>query len=101
MQSVQTYALQWAGLGIEVRYCPSWSEAYAEIYGYLLAHLEIDASGQPLPVTETGYLSHFDRADNIEALGGPVVFVLAWLDQAAATPEWQAAQAEREQLSLF
>lgn len=59
--------------------CPEWSSSYGKTYGYALAQLEIDASGQPLPMTETGYRSHFDR-DTIEVLGGQVTFALAWLD---------------------
>ena len=101
MQTVETHALQWAGRSLEVRYCADWSTVYREVYGYALAHLEIDAKGEPLPVTATGYLSRFDRADNIEAAGGAVALVLGWLDEAAKFPEWQEQQAKRQQLSLF
>lgn len=101
MQVYETHAVQWASLKIEVRYCADWLTGYTKAYGYPLAHLEIDAGGAALPITETGYKSRFDRADTIEAAGGAVAFVLAWLDEAAATPEWQAGHADRQQLSLF
>jgi len=41
-----------------------------------LAYIEVRAPF-PLPITETGYRSHFDRSDTIEAASRPVAFVLA------------------------
>jgi hypothetical protein len=52
-------------------------------------------------MTKTGYRSHFTRADEIEALGGPAAFVRAWLAEAAKDPEWMASVESRKQLSLF
>jgi len=100
----QTHTIVWNGIRIEVRYCRSWSESYERIYGYPLAHLEIesiDPERTPLPVTQTGYRSHFTRPDIIEADGGPVELVRAWLDDAAKDPKWIASEAARKQLSLF
>jgi hypothetical protein len=102
MEPYQLHILEWAGLLIEVRYSPDWLESYCVTYGYPLAHLEIKTvNREPLPVTETGYRSHFDRADNIEAEGGPVAYVLAWLDHAAQSQEWKQAVQKRQQLTLF
>ena len=101
MQDTQIHRMQWAGLDIEVRYRSNWSNVYARTYGYSLAHLEIDAKGHPLPMTTTGYRSHFDRADFIEAAGGPVQAVREWLDAAAESPEWQAMKAAQRQLSFL
>lgn len=64
------------------------------IYGYRLAHLEIEAvepAKSPLPMTETGYRSHFGSADDVDAEGGPVAFVRASLEHAAQSPEWKNA----------
>ncbi|MFZ6047399.1 hypothetical protein ACFW0H_14935 [Pseudomonas sp. CR3202] len=92
----------WQGLSIEVLLTPSWSECYRHIYGYPLAHLQISAAGRtPLPISETGYRSHFERADNIAAAGGAVAYARAWLDQAARSPAWIEAQQEARQMSLF
>lgn len=58
----QIHRLQWDGIAIEVRYNPDWSPSYCDIYGYPLTHLEIEAvepAKSPLPMTETGYRSHF------------------------------------------
>ena len=52
----ETYQLDWQGYRIEVRYCPSWSPSYEEIYGECMAHLELMSLEEPrlpLPVTET------------------------------------------------
>jgi len=49
---------------------------------------------------ETGYRSCFDRADSPKAAGGPIAFVLAWLDHEADRPEW-GVQEKAEQLCLF
>ena len=38
-------------------------------------------SGAVLPITETGYRSHFLAATEVIAAGGPVRYVLAWLDR--------------------
>lgn len=92
----------WQGLTIEALYTPNWSESYRTTYGYALAHLQISAAGRvPLPISATGYRSHFDRADNIEAGGGAVAYVCAWLEHAAQSPAWLDAQAQARQLSLF
>lgn len=103
-KSYQTHRLDWRGIGIEVRYCPSWSAAYDEIYGEPLAHLAIetlDPPRSPLPVTETGFRSHFIPARVIDEEGGPVPFVLGWLDEAAQSPRWRQLEANSRQLSLL
>jgi hypothetical protein len=100
----QTLSLQWENITIEVRYDPDWSPAYRDVYGYLLAHLEIesvDPAKAPLPMTETGYRSWFGAPADVDAEGGPVAFVRAWLDHDARSPAWRASQAERRQLTLF
>lgn len=101
---VQRFELIWNGIRIELRYCPSWSESYERIYGYPLAHLEletIDPANAPLPVTQTGYRSHFTRPDLIDAEGGPLAFATAWLDHEAKSEKWKAAEADRRQMTLF
>jgi hypothetical protein len=78
--------------------------ATKRVYGYALAHLEIEATQParaPLPITETGYRSHFERADNIEAAGGPEAFARAWLDHEAGRPAWIEQRETARQGSLF
>lgn len=101
-ETCQSHTLKWAGISIDVLYSLNWLQSYCVTYGYPLAHLEIrSANREPLPITETGYLSHFDRGDNIDAEGGPIAYVLAWLDHAAQSQEWKASVQKRQQLTLF
>jgi hypothetical protein len=103
-RSYESYEIEWSGIRIAVRFCPRWLEFYERVYGYPLAHLEIESvepARAPLPMTKTGYRSHFTRADMIEAHGGPAAFVRAWLAEAVKDPEWMASVESWNQLSLF
>lgn len=100
----QDFEFLWEGVRIEIRYTPSWADYYRRIYGHRLAHLEIqsiDPPDSPLPVTETGYRSHFTSPEEVEDAGGPVAFVQAILDEAARSPAWIEREAAARQLSLF
>ncbi len=100
----ETERLDWQGITVEVRYTPDWSASYREVYGYPLAHLEIESvapAKAPLPITETGYLSHFCAPADVDAEGGPSPYVRMWLDHEAQSDSWKQSQAERAQLSLF
>ena len=101
MAEYTTLAVHWEGLDIAVRYCAEWSPSYREVYGYPLAHLELRIAGKAFPVSETGYLSHFNRPDNIEAAGGLVEFVLALLTDACRIVDGKEREATSHQLSLF
>jgi len=92
----------WQGLTIEALYTPNCSESYRATYGYALSHLQVIAAGRaPLPISDTGYRSYFERDDNIAAEGGAVAYVRAWLECAAQSPAWLDAQVQARQLSLF
>lgn len=69
-----------------------------------VAHVELEVlepAKAPLPVTQTGYRSHFLPPEAVQELGGPVGFVRAWLDQEAQSPGWRKARSAWEQLDLF
>jgi hypothetical protein len=69
-----------------------------------MAHVEIEAiepARAVLPVTETGYRSHFAPEAEFIAAGGALEFVSAALDEAAADPAWKAREAAARQYSLF
>lgn len=103
-KAVETHQLDWRGYRLEVRYCPSWSPSYEEIYGECMAHLELMSLEEPrlpLPVTETGYRSHFTPAKFIDDEGGPIAFVQSWLDDAAKSPKWKELEAASRQMSLL
>ena len=87
----------WRAIEIEAVYTPlKWNT---------IAHLEIRAISPeraPLPITETGYRSHFHQPGTVEGLGGDVVAqVVAWLDEEANSPAWRKREEAVRQLSLF
>jgi hypothetical protein len=96
-QQPQVHRFTWQGIEIEVIYTPvSWDET---------AHLEIRSikpPRAPLPITETGYRSHFHACGTVEASGGDVVaHVRAWLDEQAAKPKWRRYVEASRQGELF
>jgi hypothetical protein len=94
----------WQGITVSVSYEADWLGMSKELSQFATAHLEIEAvepPKQPLPVTETGYRSHFVARGVVEQAGGPVAFARAWLDQAAKVPAWKRRQEESRQLCLF
>ena len=96
-QHPQIHRFTWEGIEIEVIYCPvKWG---------VIAHLEIRSvkpERAPLPITETGYKSHFHPCGTVEASGGDVVAqIIAWLDEEVAKPNWRAYLAKSRQGELF
>lgn len=92
----------WQGITIAITYEPNWLNRSDD--GLDTAHLEIEATAPEcamLPITETGYRSHFTSAECVTSYGGPVAFVLAWLDEEAASPAWKRHVEAARQLALF
>ncbi len=94
MQDAETYKFDWQGRRIEIVYQPrSFAGA---------AHLQIRAKhARPLPITETGYRSHFPHPADVEHLGRPVASVEAWLESSAQTKAWKRTAQGGYQMSLF
>ncbi|MBV1864925.1 MAG: hypothetical protein KUG74_10870 [Rhodobacteraceae bacterium] len=97
----QTYQSDWLGIKLEIRHCPSWLSSHGEM---TTQHIEIRSEGKvALPITETGYRSHF--MNGAEALAqfnyDPVEFVLWWLEDAAKDPKWKRHEEAARQYSLF
>lgn len=97
-RSVSVHRLDWQGIVIEVRY-----EAH-----YLglpdLAHLDITSVSPayaPLPITETGYRSHFLDELDVDEAGGPSDFVLRWLESQASHSSWIEREEAARQYTLF
>lgn len=93
----QTFHLLWQGIEIEIIYTPRrWS---------VIDHLDIRSvrpERAPLPITGTGYLSHFMQPGTVEAQGGDVeAQVLSWLNEAAIDREWLSYVESRRQGELF
>lgn len=88
-QKIETHRLFWNGIGLTIRYTPSrWT---------VIDHIEIEADNrQPIPISETGYYSHFLNPGIVAARGGILAFVIDGLDAAAELNSWRGAQ-----LTLF
>ena len=55
----------------------------------------------PLPVTETGYASHFADFTIIAQAGGLLAYLSGKLDAAANSPNWRNREQALRQLTLF
>jgi hypothetical protein len=101
----QTFSLLWKATEITIKYRPNYSEATEKIAGYRLAHLQVMSKNRtPLPMTETGYRSHFTAAKCIEDFASPIDFVKAWLAEAEQSKKWKAwleRMRKESQLNLF
>ena len=98
----ELHRFEWNGILLEVSYAPQWLPP--GILGEDIAHLEVRSlypTDAPLPITETGYRSHFIAASAIAAAGGPVAYVDVWLTVESDAPSWQAREQATRQLALF
>ncbi|MCP1551679.1 MULTISPECIES: hypothetical protein [Methylorubrum] len=92
MEQVTEHIIQWHGMTVEIRHVAGWGAGYD--------HLEIRSikpERAKLPITETGYRSHFIPAGDLEEQGGAVAFVTDWLDHESRSEAWKAAS----QMSLL
>jgi hypothetical protein len=93
----EAHRFTWQGIEIEATYDPRFCG--------IISHLEIKSVNPeraPLPITKSGYRSHFHPCGTIEAQDGDVVEqVIAWLDEEALKPEWQRYMANTRQGELF
>jgi hypothetical protein len=85
--------IQWQGIAVTIHVARNWLNT-----GF--HHIEVQAD-QSLPITNTGYRSHFmppaelDQWDTVEA------FVTDWLDDAALAKQWVDYLVAKRQLRLF
>lgn len=86
---MEQHTITWWHVEIEITYTPNQ-------FG-MVDHIELRTNDKTaLPVTETGYRSHFVNAGTVAHHGGAVTFVTAWLDHQAERLGWS-----NDQLSLF
>lgn len=96
-QPTEHYQLTWRGIDMQIIYHPN---AHCFCDGY--AHIEVQTAGRTLlPITETGYRSHFIPRSEVDACGGPVSYVTVWLDHKAKSPAWKASEADARQGRLL
>jgi hypothetical protein len=100
---IETASIDWEGFTVAIAYEADWLNIGAG-GGRKMAHLTLQVTAPAdgiLPVTETGYRSHFLPFGIVEEAGGPSAFARAWLDDAAHDPRWRKQFAAWRQLSLL
>ena len=105
MHHYEHQTLEWRGILIEIRYCCSWTKLHSgDPDEFHMAHIEIE-SAEParakLPITETGYRSHFVPEQEVIEGGGPLAYVEQALNEAASCRSWQIREQEARQYSLY
>ena len=91
------HALTWRGIKLRITHTPSYITPGWD-------HLDIRVlapKGAILPITTTGYRSHFLSDDDLAAAGGATAFVRVWIEREAATKTWRKATLRHAQLDLF
>lgn len=88
--------LVWRGVSIAIHYKPAGRDLFAYLEMRVLA-----PEGIPIPVTETGYRSHYVYPALIGYAGGPVPYLRDWLDREADSPAYRRALDRWRQLELF
>ncbi|MEM1122899.1 MAG: hypothetical protein AAGJ18_20815 [Bacteroidota bacterium] len=95
----ETFALEWRGIKMTINYKENYFETTK---GNGVHHLEVvTKNDQPIPITKTGYKSHFTYGDDVKQYETPVDFVKAWLEKKAKSKEWKAYEKKKNQLTLF
>lgn len=87
----------WRDVTCRVRHTPDYLFAGSD-------HVEITVlspKGALLPITETGYLSHFIDSAELRVAGGAVRFMLDWIDREALTKRFRTADFKSRQFRLF
>ena len=86
---MEKHNITWRNVQIEITFTP---DAFC-----MVDHIELRIGNKALlPVTETGYRSHFMNKGTVAAHGVVLAFVTAWLDHEAKRTSWN-----NDQLSLF
>lgn len=92
-----SHRFTWRGITLRADHTPNYiNDGWSHIELRLLA-----PKGAPVPITSTGYLSHFLSDDDLLVTGGAVSFFTAWLDRDARSKAWVKTEAAWRQGDLF
>lgn len=95
--------IKWQGYKIELT-CKLNAFNLQQAVGINMVHIElrtVKPAKAPLPVTESGYRSHFEHAEAVAEYESVTAYVLAWLDHEAQKSSWQVTENEARRYSLF
>ena len=87
-------SLIWNGLDIRVTLSREKEPSYINF-----VHIEIRCK-EPLPMTNTGYRSHFMQAEAFAEYESLEAFITAWLEEAEQSKDWKQILEARQQLSF-
>lgn len=87
----------WRGVTMTAKHTPDYiSTGWSHIELHVLR-----PKHKPVPITDTGYRSHFIDEDELRAAGGAAAFFHAWLEGEATSKAYLVALARWAQLDLF
>ena len=92
------HRLTWCRVRLAFRYQPNTVGGY---YAHLEVRVMASPEGRPIPVTDTGYRSHFMLAEEVEEAGGATAYLRHWLDREAQSAAYQRELARWRQPDLF
>lgn len=104
MKNYEATVITWDGMEIEISFFRKWSKAFFKSCDFNLCHFQVTTLSPEraaLPITGTGYRSIFITEPEIADFANPVDYVIAMLDDAAKSPEWQATREKAQQYTLF
>jgi hypothetical protein len=99
MTSIEQHELTWTSGHISIRIGITYDTSYGIVEHLAVESLEPQKAR--LPITETGYRSHFLEPGTVAAHGGPVEATRKLLEDAANSAEWQEYLSSSRQSSLF
>lgn len=91
------HPFRWRDVECSVEHIPDW-----KIDGWSrLVIRVVSPRGAPLPFSEQGFHVHDMDEDQLKAAGGPVAFLLAWLERDAVNLRYAEALYRWKQGDLF
>lgn len=102
--TIHNLSLEWKGITIDIEHNDEWSNL--PDLNHYVHHIVIKRRDEgQLPMSETGYRSHFmmgeNKTDAIEPYKDAISLVKAWLEEAGQTKRWKAYLEDQKQLTLF
>lgn len=97
VKATTPHKLVWRDITCRVRHTPDYlSKGWSHIEVKVL-----QPKGAPLPITDTGYPSHFLGHDELQRAGGAVRFFLDRIKREAASKQWARAEFKWRQGDLL
>ncbi len=93
-RTITSGVLEWRGMILQITFERQRFVDWLEIE-------TLEPTRAPLPITETGYRSHFISKNIIKQAGGPETYVEAWLNEAAKLRGWIEIESDIRQYALL